>query len=93
MNVRPVRFSPDYSDYTVMRRQAFTQAMKMARAKGVEFFLLYPAILKVKAAGKTEAFQSVDEAETFISFPPALRVPLAAWNDGSEPGQSDKAVG
>lgn len=70
MNGRPVRFSLDYSAYTVKRRQAFTQAMNMARAKGVEFFLLYPTILKVKAAFK-EAFQSVDEAEDFISSLPA----------------------
>ncbi|CAK6979638.1 hypothetical protein KUCAC02_008291 [Scomber scombrus] len=93
MNGRPVRLSPDYSGYTVKRRQAFTQAMNMARAKGVEFFLLYPATLKVKAAGKTEAFQSAEEAEDFISSLPAQRVPPAAGNDDSVPGQPDEAAG
>lgn len=93
MNGRPVRLSPDYSGYTVKRRQAFTQAMNMARAKGVEFFLLYPATLKVKAAGKTEAFQSAEDAEDFISSLPAPRVPPAAGNDDSVPGQPDEAAG
>ena len=41
-----------------------TMQLKLAdmedRGNRVEFFLLYPAILKVKAAGKTEAFQSTE---------------------------------
>jgi len=67
--------------------------MNTARAKGVEFFLLYPATLKVKAAGKTEPFQSADEAVDFIGSLPAPRVPPAAGNEDSEPGQADEAAG
>uniref|UniRef100_A0A672I783 L1 transposable element RRM domain-containing protein n=1 Tax=Salarias fasciatus TaxID=181472 RepID=A0A672I783_SALFA len=89
---RPVRFSPDYSGHTVKRRQAFTQAMNMARKKGVEFFLLYPATLKVKAAGKTEIFQSADDAEEFISSLPTPRTPPAAEIDDSDPGPSSVAA-
>lgn len=92
VNGRPVRFSPDYSGHTVKRRQAFTQAMNMARAKGVEFFLLYPATLKVKAAGKTEVFQSAGDAEDFIGSLPAPRAPPAAETDDSEPGPSNAAA-
>lgn len=43
------------------------QAMNMAQAKGVEFFLLYSSTLKGKAAGKTEVFQCLDKAKDFIS--------------------------
>ena len=67
--------------------------MNMARNKGVEFFLLYPTTLKVKAAGKTEVFQLADDAEDFIRSLPAPRAPPAAGNDDSEPGPSNAAVG
>lgn len=93
VNGRSVRFSPDYSGYTVKRRQAFTQAMNTARNKGVEFFLLYPATLKVKAAGKTEVFHSADDAEEFIRSLPMPRASPAAENDDSDPGPSNVTVG
>lgn len=44
---RRIRFSPDFSNFTVKRRQGFHQAMDAARAKGLDFFLLYPATLRV----------------------------------------------
>lgn len=93
MNGRSVRFSPDYSGYTVKRRQAFAQAMNTARNKGVEFFLLYPATLKVKAAGKTEVFQSVAVAEDFIKSLPTPQASAAAEDDNSGAGPSNATVG
>ena len=44
---RKVSFSPDYSNFMVKRRQAFHQAMDTARNKCLDFFLLYPATLKI----------------------------------------------
>ncbi|CAK6975956.1 hypothetical protein KUCAC02_008291 [Scomber scombrus] len=73
------------SSHTVKQQQAFGQAMNAARAKGVEFFLLYPAMLKLKGAGKTETFLSPENAEVFITSLPAAQAPLQAGIDELEP--------
>lgn len=67
VNGQRIRFSPDYSAYTLRRRQAFTQAMNTARSKGIEFSLRYPATLKIKTGGQTESFQSPKDAEDFVN--------------------------
>ena len=67
VNGRRIRLSPDYSAYTLRRRQAFSQAMNTARAKGIEFSLRYPATLKIKTGGQTESFQSPKDAEDFVN--------------------------
>lgn len=38
INGQRIRFSPDYSSFTVSRRQAFYKAMDTARDKGLDFF-------------------------------------------------------
>lgn len=48
---------------------------------GVEFFLLYPATLKVKAAGRMEIFQSPEKAEDFITSLLTLQAAPSARND------------
>lgn len=63
---RVVRFTADYSNYTVKRRQAFRNAMDSARNKGLEFFLLYPAILKIREGGRFRSFTSARQAEDFV---------------------------
>ncbi|TWW81684.1 hypothetical protein D4764_01G0014990 [Takifugu flavidus] len=63
INGRKIRFSPDYSNFTVRRRQSFQRAMDTARAKGLDFFLLYPATLKIKDGAQFKAFTSPKEAE------------------------------
>lgn len=64
---RRIRFSPDYSNYTVKRRQAFRQAMDSARARGLDFFLLYPATLKIKEGTQYVAFTSAEDAEDYVN--------------------------
>lgn len=80
---RRIRFSPDYSNYTVKRRQAFRQAMDSARDKGLDFFLLYPAALNIKEGTQYIAFTSAEDAEDYVkrAFPfhlyqrcPSLRI-------------------
>ena len=61
---RKVRFSPDYSNFTVKRRQAFHQAMDAAQNK---FFLLYPATLKIKEGAQYRSFTSPKEAEDYVN--------------------------
>lgn len=70
---RKIRFSPDYSIFTVKRRQDFHQAMNTARAKGLDFFLLYPATLKIKDGAQYRSFSSHTEAEDYLAALPATR--------------------
>lgn len=64
---RRIRFSPDYSNYTVKRHQAFRQAMDSARDRGLDFFLLYPATLKIKEGTQYRAFTSAKDAEDYVN--------------------------
>lgn len=72
---KSIRLSPDYSNYTLKRRHAFSHAMDMARAKGVFFSLRYPATLRVKVGGQTEFFESPADAESFVNMQPAIIMP------------------
>lgn len=64
---RKLRFSPDYSAHTLRRRLAFSSAMDQARTSGIEFFLIYPATLKIKSkAGAMETFQCPRKAEEYL---------------------------
>lgn len=82
---RRIRFSPDYSNHTVKRRQAMHQAMNAARAKGLDFFLIYPATLKIKDGDQYEAFTSPIEAENFVKAAPDPRQGSVAGVDGAPP--------
>lgn len=70
INGRKIRFSPDYSSFTVNRRQAFHKAMDTARAKGLDFFWIYPATLKIKDGAQYKVFTSPEEAEVFLGSLP-----------------------
>lgn len=78
---RRIRFSPDYSGFTLKRRQAFSHAMDTARAKGVEFSLRYPATLRVKVGGQMESFQSPADAEEFVNSLPSPITPSSTGVD------------
>ncbi|TNN34724.1 hypothetical protein EYF80_055112 [Liparis tanakae] len=67
----PICFSPDYSNYTVKRRQDFRQAMDTARTKALDFFLLYPATLKIKEGAQYRVFTSTEDAEKYVSRAPS----------------------
>lgn len=60
------RFTADFSDYTAKRRRSFPRAMAIARERGTEAFLLYPATLKVKTGHATHLFSSSADAEQFL---------------------------
>lgn len=66
---RKLRFSPDYSAHTLRRRLAFSSVMDQARTGGIEFFLIYPATLKIKSrAGAMETFQCPRKAEEYLKL-------------------------
>lgn len=62
-----LRFYADYSSHTMTRRRAFSQAITMAKKKGAETFLLYPAKLKVKVGSNTREFEDPGEVENFLN--------------------------
>ncbi|CAL8375409.1 unnamed protein product [Arctogadus glacialis] len=49
----------------------------------VQFFLLYPAVLKVKEGGRVETFQSAKEADNFVASLPAAQA-LQRDEDGEQ---------
>lgn len=84
---RKIRFSPDYSNYTLKRRQAFSHAMDIVKAKGALFSLRYPATLRVKVGAQTEFFESPADAETFVStLPDPITPPSTAVEEEEATG-------
>lgn len=80
---RKLRFSPDYSAHTLRRRLAFSSTMNQARASGIEFFLIYPATLKIKSKdGAMETFQCPKRAEEYLTS-------LLRGHTGAEDGDAD----
>ena len=57
----------DYSPHTSSRRQAFSEAMKELRKKGIKNFLLYPARLKVILNNETFMLDTPEEALKFLN--------------------------
>ena len=64
---RDIRFSADFSNYTVMRRRAFAPAMEEARKQGLQAYLLYPARLKLIRGQDQRIFDTSTEAEVFLN--------------------------
>lgn len=64
---RRVRFTADYSNHTVKRRQVFSWAMDIVRERGIEFFPLYPVTLKIKVGLVLKVFTDHKEAEDFLN--------------------------
>lgn len=53
--------------------------MDTARAKGLEFFLLYPATMQIKDGAQYKAFISPQEAEDLLASVPEV----SAQDDGT----------
>uniref|UniRef100_A0A3P8UEM9 L1 transposable element RRM domain-containing protein n=1 Tax=Amphiprion percula TaxID=161767 RepID=A0A3P8UEM9_AMPPE len=81
---KTLRFAVDYSNHTVKRRQSFAQAMDTARNRGIEFFLLYPATLKIKTGTDYQTFNHPTDAEDFLRSLPTSEggdSPVPNWRD------------
>ncbi len=59
-------FFPDFSPATAIRRKAFGPVLKKMTALGLQPFLIYPAVIKLRHKG-TEKLDSPQKAEDFIS--------------------------
>ncbi len=59
-------FFPDFSPATTTRRKSFNPVLKMT-ALGLQPFLTYPAVIKLRHKGEQRSFDSPQKAENFIS--------------------------
>ncbi len=59
-------FFPDFSPATAIRRKAFGPVLKMT-ALGLQPFLIYPAVIKLRHKGEQRSFDSLQKAEDFVS--------------------------
>lgn len=63
----PVMFFPDLSASLVKRRKEYVQVKKELKSKGIQFALLYPAILRVTLSdGRKKTFKTPREAAAFV---------------------------
>lgn len=62
-----LEFYADYSAETVQRRNKYKTIRAQLRQKGIDSFLIYPAILKLTYKGDKLLFDSAEEAEMFFA--------------------------
>ncbi len=60
-------FFPDFSPATAIRRKAFGLVLKKMTALGLQSFLIYPVVIKLRHKGEQKSFDSPQKAEDFIS--------------------------
>ncbi len=58
---------PDFSPATAIRRKAFGPVLKKMTALGLQPFLIYPAVIKLRPQRRTEKLRFPQKAEDFIS--------------------------
>ncbi len=51
----------------MIRRKAFNPVLKKMTALGLQPFLIYPAVIKLRHKGEQKSFDSPQKAEDFIS--------------------------
>lgn len=66
-NGTPLWFYPDYSTATSSKRRGYNDIRAKLRKRGVEAFLIYPAILKVKYNGRKMSFETPKQAEDALA--------------------------
>ncbi len=60
-------FFPDFSPATAIWRKAFGPVLKKMTALGLQPFLIYPAVIKLRHKGEQRSFDSPQKAEDFVS--------------------------
>ncbi len=58
---------PDFSPATATRRKTLNPVLKKMTALGLQPFLTYPAVIKLRHKGEQRSFDSPQKAEDFIS--------------------------
>ncbi len=75
-------FFPDFSPATTIRRKAFNPVLKKMTALGLQRFLIYPAVIKLRHKGEQKSFDSPQKEEDFISSLSQQKTYAAALRGG-----------
>ncbi len=75
-------FFPDFSPATAIRRKALGPVLKKMTALGLQSFLIYPAVIKLRHKGEQRSFDSLQKAEDFVSSLSHRRMYAAALRGG-----------
>ncbi len=60
-------FFPDFSPATAARRKSLVPVLRTMTVLGLQPFLAYPAVIKLRHGGEQRSFDSLRKAEDFIS--------------------------
>ncbi len=60
-------FFPDFCPATAIRRKAFGPVLKKMTVLGLQPFLIYPAVIKLRHKEEQKSFESPQKAEDFVS--------------------------
>ncbi len=76
-------FFPDFSPATTIRRKAFNPVLKKMTSLGLQPFLIYPAVIKLRHKGEQKSFDSPQKVEDFISSLSQQKTYAAALREGN----------
>ncbi len=77
-------FFPDFSPATTIRRKTFNPVLKKMTALGLQPFLTYPVVIKLRHKGEQRSFDSPQKAEDFISSLSQRKTYAAALQDNGK---------
>ncbi len=60
-------FFPDFSPVTAAKRKSLVPVLRSMTALGLQPFLAYPAVIKLRHGGEQRSFDSLRKAEDFVS--------------------------
>ncbi len=60
-------FFPDFSPATAVKRKSLVPVLRSMTALGLQPFLAYPAVIKLRHGGEQRSFDSLRKAEDFVS--------------------------
>ncbi len=76
-------FFPDFSPVTAAKRKSLVPVLRTMTALGLQPFLAYPAVIKLRHGGEQRCFDSLRKAEDFVS---SLSQKAAAFSSARREG-------
>ncbi len=73
---------PDFSPATAIRRKAFGPVLKKVTVLGLQPFLIYPAVIKLRHKGEQKSLDSPKKTEDFVSSLSQQKTYAAALRGG-----------
>ncbi len=76
-------FFSDFNPATTIRRKEFNPVLKKMTAIGLQPFLIYPAVIKLRQKGEQMSLDSPQKAEDFISSLSQQKTYAGALREGN----------